>query len=194
MQGFELDHGVFERGDKKQGALFVLEEKVLGVGAGNASAQDATGERIVQTDATAPVVEQVASAIVESGDLRAALIMTHREEWVEIDFIRTEAIQAFKNPTFRPEDAGEKWDSKSRLAHAAKLISSYNTAANALLVKQEGQRRAHGFDYKTQILQNEAQTQDAIDQQAEVERLIDLYELAVRTANGTLIQKEVIDG
>ena len=89
--------------------------------AGNASAQDATGERIVQTDATAPVVEQVASAILESGDLRAALVMTHREEWVEIDFIRTEAIQAFKDPTFRPEDAGEKWDSKSRLAHGKRV-------------------------------------------------------------------------
>jgi hypothetical protein len=30
------------------------------------------------------------------------------------------------------------------------LFSVYNTAANALMVAQEGERRAHGFDYRDQ--------------------------------------------
>jgi hypothetical protein len=37
------------------------------------------------------------------------------------------------------------------------LFSVYNTASNALMVAQEGERRAHGFDYRDQ---GKAATQD----------------------------------
>ena len=39
MQRFELDHRILERRDQEQRVFLVLEEQVLGVGAGNGSAQ-----------------------------------------------------------------------------------------------------------------------------------------------------------
>jgi hypothetical protein len=36
----------------------------------------------------------------------------------------------------------------------------YNTAANALMVAQDGQRRSHGFDYRDQRKATNAEAQD----------------------------------
>jgi hypothetical protein len=40
------------------------------------------------------------------------------------------------------------------------LFSVYNTASNALMVAQEGERRAHGFDYRDQRKVANAEAQD----------------------------------
>jgi hypothetical protein len=40
------------------------------------------------------------------------------------------------------------------------LFSVYNTASNALMVAQEGERRAHGFDYRDQRKAANADAQD----------------------------------
>jgi hypothetical protein len=40
------------------------------------------------------------------------------------------------------------------------LFSVYNTASNALMVAQEGERRAHGFDYRDQRKAANAAAQD----------------------------------
>lgn len=94
--------------------------------------------------------DDVAAAIERASDHRAALITEHQGEWIEIDLLRKEAMLAFSSPGFRPVDAPTDWGSTDRLVHAQRLIASYNTAAMALATKQEGQRRAHGFDYKSQ--------------------------------------------
>jgi hypothetical protein len=64
----------------------------------------------------------------------------------------------------------------------------YNTAANAMMVAQEGQRRSHGFDYKSQVAEGKAQEADGA-------RKRELY-LKIMGHFRALQQKagEVIDG
>ena len=40
--------------------------------------------------------------------------------------------------------------SKEQLGHAKLLMTLYKNAVEAITTKQEGERRAHGFDYKLQ--------------------------------------------
>jgi DNA invertase Pin-like site-specific DNA recombinase len=80
-----------------------------------------------------------------------SLVKEHQAEWNEIERLRVDALRCYQDETFRPEDAPDTWGgSKDRLTYAGKLFSMYNTAANALMVAQEGERRAHGFDYRDQ--------------------------------------------
>jgi hypothetical protein len=39
---------------------------------------------------------------------------------------------------------------KEQLGHAKLLMGLYKTAVEAITTKQEGERRAHGFDYRIQ--------------------------------------------
>jgi hypothetical protein len=63
----------------------------------------------------------------------------------------------------------------------------YNTASNALMVSQEGQRRSYGFDYRAQMKKAEADGAD----QANQARLMDelMASLEVLT-NGKIINGE----
>ena len=100
-------------------------------------------------------------AILEDGiDPRVALVKGHQREWKEIEAIRKLALKAFKDPAFKPEDADDKWNATERLKYAGRLFSVYNTASNALMVAQEGERRAHGFDYRDQRKAANAEAQD----------------------------------
>ena len=74
-------------------------------------------------------------------------------------------------PAFKPEDADDKWDATERLKYAGRLFSVYNTAANALMVAQEGERRAHGFDYRDQ---RKAANVDAQDQARRAELMTEI--------------------
>jgi hypothetical protein len=70
-------------------------------------------------------------------------------------------MRAFeRTPAFKPEDADVKWNATERLKYAGRLFAVYNTAANALMVAQEGERRAHGFDYRDQRKAANAEAQD----------------------------------
>jgi hypothetical protein len=109
--------------------------------------QDGTGPRVVLYDPTA-------------FDERAHLIRFHQREWRDIEKIRKLAVKAFTDDTFKPKDASETWDSDDRLKYANRLFSMYNTAANALMVAQEGQRRSYGFDYRDQRKAASAEAQD----------------------------------
>ena len=62
--------------------------------------------------------------------------------------------------TLRPEDTGDKGNATERLKYAGRMFAVYNTAANALMVAQEGERRAHGFDYRDQRKSANAEGQD----------------------------------
>jgi hypothetical protein len=100
-------------------------------------------------------------AILEDGlDPRVALVKGHQREWKEIEAIRKLALKAFKDPAFKPADADDKWNATERLKYAGRLFAVYNTAANALMVAQEGERRAHGFDYRDQGKAANAEAQD----------------------------------
>jgi hypothetical protein len=65
----------------------------------------------------------------------------------------------------------DKWNATERLKYAGRLFSVYNTAANALMVAQEGERRAHGFDYRDQ---RKAANADAQDQTRRAELMTEI--------------------
>ena len=83
-------------------------------------------------------IEPVANALVESGDIRHRLIMTHREEWIEIDYIRMEAMKAFK---------GLKDDSEAAyLQGGCRSTRASTTAfAGAVGLEPTGERRESGL-------------------------------------------------
>jgi hypothetical protein len=111
-------------------------------------------------------------AILEDGlDPRLSLVRGHQREWKEIEAIRKLALKAFKDPAFKPEDADDKWNATERLKYAGRLFAVYNTAANALMVAQEGERRAHGFDYRDQ---RKAASADAQDQTRRAELMTEI--------------------
>jgi transposase-like protein len=124
--------------------------------------------------------------VIKPGSEIDRLIDLHRREWTDIEDIRKQAVVAFKDDKFRPADASEKWSAKDRLQYAAKLFSMYNTASNALMVSQEGQRRSYGFDYREQMKQAKADGADKANQAALMDRLMASLE--------TITNGKIIDG
>ncbi len=87
-------------------------------------------------------------------DERHVLIRQHRREWRDLDRLRREATRTASAPHsppahLSPEEAS-RWSTKEQLGHAKLLMTLYKNAVEALTTKQEGERRAHGFDYKIQ--------------------------------------------
>ena len=87
-------------------------------------------------------------------DERHAVIRQHRREWRDLDRLRREAVRAASashSPAanLSPEEA-HRVSTKEQLGHAKLLMGLYKTAVEAITTKQEGERRAHGFDYKLQ--------------------------------------------
>ncbi len=87
-------------------------------------------------------------------DERHVLIRQHRREWRDLDRLRREATRTASAPHsppahLSPEEAS-RWSTKEQLGHAKLLMTLYKNAVEALSAKQEGERRAHGFDYKIQ--------------------------------------------
>ena len=85
-------------------------------------------------------------------DERHALIRQHRREWRDLDRLRREAIRAASaSPPASPSpEEANRVSSKEQLGHAKLLMGLYKTAVEAITTKQEGERRAHGFDYRIQ--------------------------------------------
>jgi hypothetical protein len=87
-------------------------------------------------------------------DERHALIRQHRREWRDLDRLRREAIRAASashSPAANPgAEESNRVSTKEQLGHAKLLMGLYKTAVEAITTKQEGERRAHGFDYKLQ--------------------------------------------
>jgi hypothetical protein len=74
--------------------------------------------------------------------------------WAEV---QKAALEASYKPEDLTEDEKLQWSSHKRLAYAKTIASLYRTLVEGLTSKQEGEWRAHGFDYK---LQQEAGTVD----------------------------------
>ena len=100
-------------------------------------------------------------------DERAAIILAHRREWKDIDRLRAEAQKAALEANYKPEDLTQdeaaQWSSHKRLAYAKVLTALYRNLVEGLTSKQEGERRAHGFDYKLQ--QEEKVDKEALEKQ-----------------------------
>jgi hypothetical protein len=87
-------------------------------------------------------------------DERHALIRQHRREWRDLDRLRREAIRAASashSPAANPgAEETDRVSTKEQLGQAKLLMAMYKNAVEAITTKQEGERRAHGFDYKLQ--------------------------------------------
>ncbi len=85
-------------------------------------------------------------------DERHAVIRQHRREWKDLDRLRREAIRAASaSPPANPStEEASGMSTKEQQAYAKALMGLYKTAVEAITTKQEGERRAHGFDYKIQ--------------------------------------------
>jgi hypothetical protein len=117
-----------------------------------------------------------------------SLVKEHQAEWNEIERLRVDALRCYQDETFRPEDAPDTWGgSKDRLTYAAKLFGMYNVAANALRVAQEGERRAHGFDYRDQ---KKAAKEEGKDYARQADALREMMEAIEVLAGGKIIDGE----
>lgn len=107
---------------------------------------------------------------------RAELILNHRREWKEVEAIGREVLACLEDANYRPKFWSDwkttKWDYQKKDAQGnptpleqeykpfdqdardkrlRTLQNTYKTRAEALITKQEGERRAYGFDYKMQM-------------------------------------------
>lgn len=98
---------------------------------------------------------------------RLQLVEDHQDSWVGIDEIYEDAMRLLRGePTrvlVRPQtiyaedgttilEKAEVLTLTKRVNLAFKLIALYEGASRGLMTKQEGERRAFGFDYKTQVI------------------------------------------
>ncbi|WP_134497384.1 hypothetical protein [Microvirga pakistanensis] len=87
---------------------------------------------------------------VETVDPRTALLQRHRAAWAQIDILWDDAFHILRGekPTLLEDMAFDSLE--DREATAAKLMNIAKMATKGLMVAQEGERRAYGFDYKQQ--------------------------------------------
>jgi hypothetical protein len=82
------------------------------------------------------------------------VIRQHGREWRDLDRLRREAIPAASashSPAANPSPKEvNRMSSKERQSEAKALMAIFKLAVEGLTTKQEGERRAHGFDYKLQ--------------------------------------------
>lgn len=133
--------------------------------------------------------EEREAAVEHLSDDRAHLIRTHRDAWHTVYSLELAAMMVLrgeetpytrdfiKQPKGAKDENGKliegepilkggkiQWfhpvlDVDKRLAIAAKLMNLFRNRADALNAVQEGQRRAHGFDYKMQMEGEKADAQ-----------------------------------
>ncbi|MBM6583354.1 hypothetical protein ILT44_24430 [Microvirga sp. BT689] len=88
---------------------------------------------------------------------RDRLFDRHRGEWEPLSELRADAYRILRGETPRILEAVEPSNALERTAIAKGLLTLVEKDAKALMMAQEGERRAHGLDYKQQ---QEAQTED----------------------------------
>ncbi|WP_262027093.1 hypothetical protein [Microvirga sp. Mcv34] len=94
---------------------------------------------------------------------RATLILQHQGQWSDIYELRQDAFRMLRGEPMRfvsnrdvldeNGDMIEKAEALSltkRITLAHKLMAIFEADARSMMTAQEGERRAHGFDYRTQ--------------------------------------------
>lgn len=134
-----------------------------------------------------------------AGD-RASLIMAHQSAWDGIYELRQDAFRMLRGEPTRlvakplehdvQDEAGRIIERKAvmtltkRINLAHKLMAIFETDARAMMTAQEGERRAWGFDYKTQ---QEGNTVN----EAELRRRNELID-SLRTMGGKLAELQAL--
>ena len=97
--------------------------------------------------------EQERAGTAHRSDPRVALIQRHRADWAGVYAMREDALRILKGEKpgwLKDLDGDGLTDLKSRVSLTEKLFAIAERDVRALAMAQEGERRAHGFDYKQQ--------------------------------------------
>ena len=119
------------------------------------------GHLSTDPQAKAQFIEKVA-------DERARLVGRHQKDWSKVYGLRADAYAVLSG--HKPQvitmdyETATTLEIKDRIHLAGKLMAMFEADARALSTAQEGERRAHGFDYKAQ------QVTDTRDKAEERER------------------------
>ncbi|MBM6583340.1 hypothetical protein ILT44_24360 [Microvirga sp. BT689] len=117
----------------------------------------AEGGAAVSPEENSGAAPQVGADAVTSPPAREGLFDRHRGEWEPLYELRADAYRILRGETPRILAAVEPSSVLERIDLAKDLLALAEKDAKALMMAQEGERRAHGLDYKQQ---QEAQTED----------------------------------
>jgi hypothetical protein len=98
--------------------------------------------------------EEYEQAIEGDAATRADVIRRHREQWVTSSQLHDEAVRALNDPEYTPawipEEQLAPWrqDRPRRIKLASLILGLARRFTSHLVMYQEGERKAHGFDYK----------------------------------------------
>jgi hypothetical protein len=99
-------------------------------------------------DGTDGIAEEALEAALDrAADARAEIIKEHRKQWAAMQKTLADGMQLLHVPQDPEEDPGA---TSLRLKRAETMLNIFSKGTNAIFMYQEGQRRAHGFDYKAQ--------------------------------------------
>jgi hypothetical protein len=107
--------------------------------------------------------EALEAALDRAADARAEIIKEHRKQWAAMQRTLHDGMQLLHSAP----DGEEPGEASMRLKKAEVMLNIFSKGTNAIFMYQEGQRRAHGFDYKIQ--KNDQQT--AANQKSESDEL-----------------------
>jgi hypothetical protein len=169
-----------------------------------AEAEEAVAERAhakaMGVDLNADEATQVGQ-IERAADDRQVLITRHRRAWDAAVPLHERLKKAFDAGWSPPDIPLAEFDESSRLKYASAIVGIYQKTVQSILVHQEGERRAHGFDYRIQQKSAEfsaetatrrkelmAQLYEMMDRAAKDKRLIE----DLRTGRAVVIDGEVV--
>jgi hypothetical protein len=100
-----------------------------------------------KADGTDGVAEEALEAALDrAADARADIIREHRKQWAAMQKTLHDGMHLL-HAAPESEEPGE---ASMRLKKAETMLNIFSKGTNAIFMYQEGQRRAHGFDYKIQ--------------------------------------------
>lgn len=130
--------------------------------------------------------EERETAVEVMADAKARMIRRHQGDWKNIYALRDDAFrimageqtQLVKN-ILLVDDHGVLVDDKGKpvgpdtlLSRASKLLSMFEKAAIALTNAQEGERRSHGFDFRTQAESDRIAKEDRESKMGKISALL----------------------
>jgi hypothetical protein len=117
----------------------------------------ATGRNAASPGEISGAAPQARADAVIPPPARDGLFERHQGEWEPLYELRADAYRVLRGETPRILDAVETSSAWERMDIAKDLLTLIEKDAKVLMMAQEGERRAHGLDYKRQ---QEAQQED----------------------------------
>jgi hypothetical protein len=118
-----------------------------------------------------------AAALEGAADLRLRMIQRHRTAWSEVRELGRMAFQAALDPDWVPpgDEPGHPLPFGKRIEYATSLSKLFKQHAAELMTAQEGERRAHGFDYRIQQAETKPPEDPllAIEKQQSLQQILD---------------------